>query len=119
MGKSLIFLRYKIFALLIVVLICITTTSTFWLFYLFQNTHRENKILKESLYEFEKVVGNLRTENEILAARLVMAGIEPNSEGKNRLIVKLVVSPELQKISIEIETVSPQEQKCRRKGCCW
>jgi hypothetical protein len=108
-GKVFNFSRYKIFAFLIVVFVCITTTSTFWLFFLFQNTYRENKNLKESLYEFEKEIGNLRTENEILAVRLVMAGIEPNSEGKNQVNSQAGSESELQKIS-ESGMVFPQSQ---------
>jgi hypothetical protein len=107
-GKVFNFLRYKIFAILIIVVICLSIISACWLFYLFQNSHRENKILKESLNDFEKVVSNLKNENEILAARLVMAGIEPNLEGKKQIVNQVEGESELQKIS-EIEIVSPQE----------
>lgn len=107
-GKVFNFLRYKIFAVLIIVVISISTTSAFWLFHLFQNSHRETKILKESLNEFENVVGNLKTENEILAARLVMAGIEPNLEGKKQIESQVGGESELEKVS-EIATESPQE----------
>jgi hypothetical protein len=107
-GKVFNFLRYKIFAALIVAVIFISTTSAFWLFHLFQNSHRENKILKESLNEFEIVVGNLKTENEILAARLVMAGIEPNLEGEKQIDSHVGGDSELQRPS-EIARISPQE----------
>jgi hypothetical protein len=107
-GKVFNFPRYKIFIVLIIVVICISTTSAVGLFHLFQNSHRENKILKESLNEFEIVVGNLKTENEILAARLLLAGIEPNLEGEKQIDSHVGGDSELQRPS-DIVRVSPQE----------
>jgi hypothetical protein len=81
-GKVFNFLRYKTFVFLIISIICLSTASAFGLFHLFKNNYRENEILRKSLSEFEIIVDNLKNENEILAARLVMGGMEPSLEEK-------------------------------------
>jgi hypothetical protein len=106
-GKIFNFQQYKIFAILIILVICLSTASAFYLFYLFQKTHRENKILKESLSESETVVSTLKNENDVLAARLVMAGIAPNVENKKDIDSQVDPEPaaELEKIPDSDEAI--------------
>jgi hypothetical protein len=110
-GKIFNFHRYKMVAMLIIIVICISTASAFYLLYLFQNTYRENKILKESLYEFETIVSTLKNENDVLAARLVMAGIDLNLENKTNVDRQVDVEPaaDLEKISVIDEEIPAQE----------
>jgi hypothetical protein len=110
-GKVFNFQPYKIVAVLIIIVICISTASAFYLFYLFQNTYRENKILKESLYEFETIVNTLKNENDVLATRLVMAGIDPNLKNKKNVDRQVDVEPaaDLEKIPVSDEEIPAQE----------
>jgi hypothetical protein len=110
-GKIYNFQQYKIFAILIIIVICISTASAFYLFYLFQETYRENKILKESLYEFETVISSLRKENDVLNARLVITGIDADLENIKNIDkqVDIESAAELEKIPDIDETVTAQE----------
>jgi hypothetical protein len=92
-GKIFNFQQYKIFAILMILVICLSTASAFYLFYLFQKTHRENKILKESLDKSETIVSTLKNENDVLAARLVMAEIAPNVENKKDMDSQIDAEP--------------------------
>ncbi len=82
-GKVIHFPRYKFCAVLMLLLLCLSIASAFWLFRLFQDSHRKNKILAESMLELEKAVDDLKKENEMLVARLVMGGIDLNPERNN------------------------------------
>ena len=110
-GKIFNFKQYKIFAILIIIVICISTASACYLFYLFQKTQKENKILKESLNEFETIISSLKKENDVLAARLVITGIDADLENKKNIDkqVDIELAAELEKKPDIDETVTSQE----------
>lgn len=77
-GKIIYLQRYRSIALFAAILLIISIISAFGMFYFLQKNRTENRFLKETLKVSEKQVDSLRSGIQVLAARLIMAGVEPN-----------------------------------------
>ncbi len=75
-GKVISIERFKEIAIFFLIIFIVSVSGAIGFFLLYQNKLLQNKTLKTSLAHYQQTVSKLQRENEILAARLVVNGID-------------------------------------------
>lgn len=77
-GKVVYLDKYRFTICFGMVFLFVFAITAFVMFYFFFETRAKNQTLKDALESSQKLSDSLKTENEILLARLILAGISPD-----------------------------------------